>query len=226
MLRGLDQKKPEPYGYGHWELISRVRKDMQSMSCDMVVGEVSCEVYLPQLACCAGKPSPYVVCQLRRRSESCTIVRVREQSVVVDLYVEIRICGVIRGRGVGILGCSVLRHSGHHSSIGSLAQSRQSLCLGSQLRFVSAGVSKHMRQSSGTCSLSSAFPAFLGTSSSGCWGGGVASRSGNRALWTSISMSLGGVVCVARSTAGAAGPGLDSVSPSWVGSWTQLVDLR
>ena len=69
------------------------------MSCDMVVGEISSEVYLPELACCAGKPSPYVVYQLRWRVESCTIVRVREQSVVVDLYVEIRICWVIRGWG-------------------------------------------------------------------------------------------------------------------------------
>ena len=64
MLRGLDQKKLVPYGYGHLELISLVRKDMQFVSCDMVVGEVSSEVYLPQLACCGGKPSPYIVCQL------------------------------------------------------------------------------------------------------------------------------------------------------------------
>ena len=69
------------------------------MSCDVVVWEVSFEVYLPQLACCAGKPPPYVVCQMRWRVESCTVIRVCEESVVVDLYVEICICWVIRGWG-------------------------------------------------------------------------------------------------------------------------------
>ena len=56
-------------------------------------------MYLPQLACCACKPPPYVVCQLRRRVESCTVIRVCEESVVVDLYMEICICWVIRGWG-------------------------------------------------------------------------------------------------------------------------------
>ena len=92
MLQGLDQEEPVPYGYGRLETFSRVREDMQSVSCDMVVGEVSSKVYLPQLACCDGKPPPYVVCQLRRRVESCTVVRVCEEWVVVDLYVEICIC--------------------------------------------------------------------------------------------------------------------------------------
>ena len=214
MLQGLDQEEPVPYGYGHLETFSCVREDMQSVSCDMVVGEVSSQVYLPWLACCAGKPPPYVVYQLRRRVASCTVIRVCEEWDGVDLYVEICIRWVIRGWGGGILGCSVLRHSGHLSSLGSLAQPRHSLCLGSQLRCVSAGLSKHTGQSSGTCSPSSVFPACLCTSSSGCWGGGVANKSGSRALWTSVSVSPGGVVWAARSTVGVAGPGLGSVSPS------------
>ena len=56
-------------------------------------------MYLPRLACCAGKPPPYVVCQLRRRVEIRTVIRVCEESVFVDLYVEICICWVVRGWG-------------------------------------------------------------------------------------------------------------------------------
>ena len=99
MLQGLGQEKPIPYGYGHLETFSRAREDMQCVSCDVVAGEVSCEVYLPQLARCVGKPPPYVVCQRRRRDESRTVIRVCEESVVVYLYVEICICWVIRGWG-------------------------------------------------------------------------------------------------------------------------------
>ena len=41
MLHGLDQEEPVPYGYGRLETVPRVREDMQSVSCDMVVREVS-----------------------------------------------------------------------------------------------------------------------------------------------------------------------------------------
>ena len=99
VLQGLDQEEPVPYGYGHLEALSRAREDMQPVSCDVVVWEVNSKVYLPQLACCTGQPPPYVVCQMRWRVESCTVIRVCEESVVVDLYVEIRICWVIRGWG-------------------------------------------------------------------------------------------------------------------------------
>ena len=99
LLQGLDQKEPVSYGYGHWEALPRAREDMQSVSCDVVVWEVSPEVYLPQLACCASEPPPHVVCQMHWRVGSCAVIRVCEESVVVDLYVEIRICWVIRGWG-------------------------------------------------------------------------------------------------------------------------------
>ena len=118
------------------------------------------------------------------------------------------------GVGGGIFGCSVPRHSGHLSSRGSLAQSWHSLCLGSQLRRVSAGLSKHTGQSSRARPPLSVFHACLCTSSSGWRGGGAASKSGSTALCTSVPMSPGGVVGAARSTAGVAGPGLGSVSPS------------
>ena len=214
MLRGLDQKKPVLYGYGHVEFISRVRKDIQSVSCDMVVGEVSSEVYLPQLACCAGKPSPYVVCQLRWQVESCTIVRVRQQSVVVHLHVEIRIFWVIRGWGWGYLWlqCAAAQWA-----------SQQPWVVGAVPLQPVPGVTtwvciRGAFQAYGAVRWDLftvvRVPCFLGYVVVGLLGGGVACRSGMRASWTSISMSPGGVVCVARSTMGAVGPGLGSVSPS------------
>ena len=107
----------------------------------------------------------------------------------------------------GIFGCSVPRHSGHLSSRGSLEQFWHSLCLGSQLRRVSAGLSKHTGQSSRARPPSSVFHACLWTSSSGWRGGGAASKSGSKALCTSVPMSPGGVVWAACSTAGVVGPG-------------------
>ena len=85
------------------------------------------------------------------------------------------------GVGVGTLSSSMLRHNGHLSSRGSLAEVWHILCLGSQLRLVPAGWSIHMGQSSWNCSLASTFPDFEAVLLSGCWGSGVVCRGGGGA---------------------------------------------
>ena len=80
-------------------------------------------MYLPQLACCAGNLSPYVVCQRQWRVGGGTIVCVPEQLVVVYLYVEVCTCWVILGWGgvpsvpacCGTMGTSVVGGRWHRS---------------------------------------------------------------------------------------------------------------
>ena len=85
------------------------------------------------------------------------------------------------GVGGGALSSSMLRHNGHLSSGGSLAEAWHSLCLGSQLRLVFAGWSIHMGQSSWNCSLAPTFPVFEAVLFSSCWGSGVARMGGGGA---------------------------------------------
>ena len=83
-----------------------------------------------------------------------------------------------------------------------------------------------MGQSSWSRSLASTYPVLMAVLLLGCWGSGVARKGGEGASCVSIPVSPAGVVCVAWSTlVGGVGPGLGSVSPSCVGSWTQLVGL-
>ena len=96
--------------------------------------------------------------------------------------------GSSRGGG-GTIRSSMLRHNGHLSSRGSLAQVCHSLCLGSQLRLVAAGWSIHMGQSPWNCSLASTFLVFEAVLLSGCWGSGVARRGGGGAALVSIPVS-------------------------------------